>query len=194
MKKLMTGTCALLMTVSMPALAQNMTGANNSPLSGAYLGAYGGYGWSDAELRGGAEADVNGGDYGLFLGYKLDEYLQDNIGINGAVETHYGWSDADGSVAGIGIDKGNEWGISFRPGLSFFESVNPYGIIGYRNTAFETAFGDEWFDGFELGIGTELVAMGDFGVRVDYTHVWYGEENGIDPDEDNLRAGVAYHF
>lgn len=196
MKKLLL-TGAACLAFSAPAMAQNNTGLNNSPLSGAYIGTYGGYGWTDADTSG-VNINPEGGDYGLFVGYKLDQYLQPNLGINGAIEAHYGWSGADDTVGGVDIEKDDEWGISFRPGISFFESINPYGIIGYRNTTYEASAGgisgDEDYDGFELGIGTELVAMGDFGIRAEYSHVWYGEENGIDPDEDNVRLGLAYHF
>lgn len=198
MKKILLGAVAV-MALSVPAHAQSyidntrkgsVTGINDSPLSGMYLGGYGGYSWTDSGIPGGGSADLEGADYGLFLGYKLDHYLQNSIGINGAVEAHYGWSDADGG----GMDKENEWGISFRPGISISENINPYGIIGYRNTKFETPTGSERFDGFELGLGTEVVSWDRVGVRLDYTHVWYGSEGGYDPDEDNIRAGLLYRF
>ena len=38
------------------------------------------------------------------------------------------------------------------------------------------------------------MAYNAFGVRLDYTHVFYKEDDGLDPSEDNLRLGVAYHF
>lgn len=184
-----------------------------TPLSGFYLGGFGGYGWTDLETDGGPDFDVNGGDYGIFAGYQLDALLDRSInnafglGINGALEFHYAWSDADddATVAGIGVEaeKDHEWGVSFRPGLSFVDQYSPfgakpYGIIGYRQAEYEGSAagfsGDETYHGFELGIGTELIAYNDFGVRLEYSHVWYGEENGVDPDENDVRLGVAYHF
>lgn len=169
-----------------------------SPLSGVYVGGYGGYGWSDADFDGGGSADLDGWDYGVFAGYSLDTLLDSTIGlgINGSLEGFYGWSDQDDGS----FDKGNEWGINFRPGLSFVDDytfgLKPYGIIGYRRAEFDSTGGGDkdWHDGFELGLGTELMAMGDFGIRLDYSHVWYDDEGGIDPDEDDLRLGVAYHF
>ena len=101
------------------------------------------------------------------------------------------------------IEKDHEWGVSFRPGLSFVDDampfgIKPYGIIGYKRANFEaTTAGvsdDEDFDGFELGFGTELMAYNDFGVRLDYSHTWYEDKSGFDPSVDDLRLGVAYHF
>ena len=191
---------AAVVALSAPAMADDYN-RNNSPfgsaLTGAYIGAMGGYSWSELDTTAG-DVDIDGGDYGVFVGYKLDQYLQNTIGINGAIEAHYAWSSADGDAGAIDLEKNHEWGVSFRPGLSISESINPYGILGYKRAEFEASAGglsgEEDYDGFELGIGTELVAFGDYGVRAEYAHTFYGEEDGIDPDEDTLRIGVAYHF
>lgn len=191
-----------------PAFARdrdrNPRGGELTPLSGPYIGVFGGYGWTDAETNG-PELDVNGMDYGIFAGIMLDAFLQDalNIGLNAALEAHYAESDADDSAGGISIEKDHEWGVSFRPGLSVIDDVTPwggrtYGILGYRRAEFQASgggiSGDENLDGFELGIGTELIAAGDLGLRLDYGHVFYEDANGIDPDEDDIRLGLSYHF
>lgn len=211
MKKtfLKAGVAALALTlfISAPASAQSQTRADGDTVarSNFYLGGYGGYGWTDADIDAGPTADVNGGDYGVMAGFEIGGFLDRSLGVglNGALEFHYGWSDADDTVGGALIEKDNEWGVSFRPGLAFVSKMmpldlKPYAILGYRRTELEVTTGgttfDQGYDGFELGIGTELVAYGDFGVRLDYTHVFYGEEAGIDPSEDNLRLGVVYHF
>lgn len=178
-----------------------------SPLSGIYVGGYGGYGWTNADMTAaGVDGDVDGWDYGVFAGYSLDTLLDHTLGlgINGSLEGFYGWSNADDTAGAVDFEKGNEWGISFRPGLSFVEDyslgLKPYAILGYRRAEFETssavpgASSSDWHDGFELGVGTELMAYGDVGVRVDYSHVWYDDKGGIDPSEDDIRIGVAYHF
>lgn len=174
---------------------------------GFYIGGYGGYGWTNTDLDGAPDADVNGMDYGLMAGMELEALLNGWMGLVGAIEGFYGWSEAEDevNVAGgtIDVEKDHEWGINFRPGLTFFNDhmpldLKPYGIIGYRNAQFETSgaggSSDENFDGFELGIGSEIVAYDNVGIRLDYSHVFYGEENGIDLDENDLRLGVAYHF
>lgn len=213
MKNLLLGTAAVfaLTTAGVQAQEYNANGYDLGP----YGGVYGGYGWSYDDTNAG-DVDVTGGDYGLFVGVEGDALLDATInrfglGLTGAIEAHYGWSSADDSinVGGVNVDfeKDSEWGLSFKPGLKFLDNrlplaAAPYAILGYRNTQYDTEAviggvavgGDENFHGFELGLGTELLAYEDIGVRLEYTHVFYGDENGFDPDEDNIRLGVAYHF
>jgi opacity protein-like surface antigen len=125
------------------------------------------------------------------------------LGLTGALEIYYTESNADDNSAGIDIEKDHDWGITFRPGLTFLDNnspmgLKPYGILGWRRANFDASAAglsdDEDFDGFELGLGTEVYAREAIGVRLDYSHVFYEEKNGIDPDEDSLRLGVLYHF
>lgn len=186
-----------------PALAQS------SPMTGLYVGVQGGYSWTDVDTgAAGVDFDLDGGEYGVFVGYQIDELLNQTvgrlgIGLNGALEVYYTESNADDEFAGVDLEKDHDWGVTFRPGFTFLDpyspfGAKPYGIIGYRNTEFKgSGFGlsdDEDFDGFELGLGAEVMAYEQIGVRLDYSHTWYEEKDGIEPDEDNIRVGVAYHF
>ena len=182
-------TSALVLAMQSPALAQDYNDGYDDPLTGAYVGVSGGYSWIDADSTAG-DFDLNGDEYGVFVGYQIDQWLQNTVGMTGAIEAHYEWSNADDGA----VEKDSSWGVQFRPGISFFESINPYGILGYKRAEFEAGGDSEDFNGFELGIGTELVAYGDFGIRAEYAHTFYSEEGDIDPDEDTLRVGVAYHF
>lgn len=198
MKKVIMGAALAALMVS-PALAEN----NTTELSGPYVGVYGSHGWNDVET-GVTEGDVDGWDGGVFAGYKLDAMIERmngfGIGMNGAVEAFYGVSDAHELVGATSVEKENEWGVSFRPGFSVINKmtdpmgINPYAIIGYHNTGFKTAGHSDRYDGFELGAGTQLIAFGDFGVRAEYGHTWYENQGGVEPDSDEVRVGVSYHF
>ncbi len=203
-KLLLTSTFILTLGAAQQADAQDNSKYSFSP----YVGVYGGYGWTDGDNDFGSDVDPEGGDYGIYAGFSADALLDSTINrtglaLKGAIEGYYGWSDADDTVSGVKFEKENEWGVRFRPGIEFLSNdyiidTTPYAIMGYRQTEYEASIGgaseDETFHGFELGLGTELVAYDNIGIRIDYTHVFYGEEDGFDPDEDNIRIGASYQF
>lgn len=195
----------VVLLAAAPALAQNQTYRDRPDSWGLYIGGFGGYGWTDVDATGAPSFDVDGIEYGAFAGFELGEMLDRhlNIGLRGALEGHFAWSEADDRIGGVTAKKEHEWGVSFRPGMKFISDVmplglQPYAILGYRRAKFEaTAAGitdRQKHNGFELGIGTELVAYDNVGIRLDYSHVFYDKKNGIDPDENDLRLGLAFHF
>jgi opacity protein-like surface antigen len=160
-----------------------------------YVGVYGGYGWSED-----GSVDMNGGQYGLYIGTQADALLdatlnRTGLALSGALEAHYGWNNADDD----GFSRDTEWGISFRPGLGIISNTldletKPYAIIGYKRAEIETPTGDNDHDGFELGIGTELVAWDHMSTRLEYSHTWFEEKGDFNPDDDSIRLGLGYRF
>ncbi len=205
-KLLLTATCSIaLIAGASQANAQN---AMDRTFTGPYVGVQGGYSMSDADTAVG-DLDLNGGDYGVFVGFQADTLFDNTVnktglGLTGALEFDYNWSTADDTLGNINVEKDHDWGVSFRPGLAVINEVtpfdwNPYGIVGYRQAEYEAnvpgiASGEESYHGLELGIGAELISYDQVGVRVEYSHTWYGEENGIDPSENDFMVGLAYHF
>ncbi len=194
---------ALLIAISAPAPAQ----ANDVTASDFYVGGYGGHEWTNTSVTGGSSFDLRGNDGGVFAGYNVGSLLnrEMNMGLEGGLEAHYGWtwhSEESGAIAGgpASLEKKNEWGLDFRPGLSFITNsmplnLRPYAILGYRQAQFRNSItGNTDHGGFDLGAGMELVSYQHFGVRLDYNHVYYRSHEGIDPHENDLRLGLAYHF
>ena len=181
-----------------------------SPLTGLYVGAYGGYDFAHLQNDGVGNGHLRGADYGGFVGYSLDALLDrySSIGLTGAIEGHYGYSNARDHVTAGGVSvsqrKRNEWGFDFRPGLAIIDEtvapvgIKPYAIVGYDRTKFSTSAGgvggSTHHNGFAIGAGTELFTVYHVGIRADYEHVFYQKNDGIDPSENQIRLGAALHF
>jgi opacity protein-like surface antigen len=186
-----TTTTTTVATTPTPTYTSNDTGSMTT--GGPYIGAYGGYAWANADTAAG-NADVNGEDYGGMIGYKVNNVMNNTMGISTAVEAYLGGSTADDTVGGVDVKKNREWGVNVRPGIQMSNGFNPYAILGYRRTNFEVAGDENGYNGFDAGVGAELVSWGNMGLRADYTHTWYNSNNGIDPDENDVRVGLTYHF
>lgn len=198
MKKLLAASAAILTVTTGAAQADTYNhggGRYQSYSASPYIGAYGGYGWSED-----GSIDMNGVQYGVFIGMQADSLLDATVNrtglkLSGAIEASYGWNNADDG----GYERDTEWGVSFRPGLGIISNTFdletvPYAILGYKRAEIKTPTGDTDHDGFELGIGTELVAYDHFSTRLEYSHTWFEEQNGFDPDDDSIRLGVGYRF
>jgi hypothetical protein len=171
-----------------------------------YVGGYGGYGASD----GYRDNEPSGLDYGVFAGFKFQRLMSANWGVTAAIEGNLGGSgiEDEGQVNGVNIttEKNHEYGISFRPGLTFKPSasfiLNPYAIIGYRATEYDvtgslggfTSSATAEYDGFELGLGTNLLTYNNFDLRFEYSRTFYDANGLFSPDEDSFRFGLVYHF
>jgi opacity protein-like surface antigen len=182
-------------------LIPGLTLAQSDKLS-PYIGIYGGYGelhtFSNALNR---EVFSDGMELGAFAGLKVNKLFGDNSIFNFAVEVNAGTSGVDGGVNGISFEKKHDLGLSFRPGFTIKPTssitLSPYAILGYRRAKFSstgTTTSEETFNGFELGLGTNLLNFDNWGVRFEYSRTFYQEDRGVDVDEDAFRLGMGYYF
>jgi len=177
-----------------------------------YLGLYGGYSFTEGVAS--ADAEPSGLDYGGFAGLKFEDPISDDLAFTLGIEFSAGGASVedDGAQIILGanvsstFEKNYEYGASVRPGLSFKPSasfvINPYAILGYRRTEYDitasaggaSASVSQEYDGFELGLGTNLLTYNNFDLRFEYSHTFYDEEGTFSPDEDSFRFGLVYHF
>lgn len=162
-----------------------------------YAGIYGGYNSTSDDA-----VDLDGGDFGGFAGFKLDSLF--SMPISAAFEIQYGLSTSEGDATNSTLEKTSEFGISFRPGLTYMPDnspfyLNPYAILGYKIANYEETLStglsiEDSLHGFELGIGAEFLAYDNWVLRGEYSHTFYGKEGNFDPSEDTFRLGLAYKF
>jgi len=201
--KLFASTAAVLATVFTFSSAQASDMMN---MSDFYAGGYGGWGWTKTDVSGGSSVNLNGTNWGGFVGYNFGNMpSQQNLGMQLGVEAHYGWTAGTGTTTTVGgvptsLEQKHEWGVDLRPGFASLISsapldIKPYAILGYRRTEFsDSTHSNSEHPGFALGLGTELVSYQHFGLRLDYDHVFFKSRDGLDPHENDLRAGLVYHF
>jgi Opacity protein and related surface antigens len=200
--------------------------AHANQFSGVFLGLNLGYSFGEVDIdyedgtTGNGDfsesEDLDGFEYGGFIGFRHQFPNRLNIGIEGG----YMGSSSDGSrQLTVGatnytykFEKDNEWYVSLKPGFMAAENTLAYGIIGYHNADFEEELlingatygtGDDSFDGYHLGFGVEHMYNNALSARVEYRYNMYNDEdfsgtNGqnlsYDGDESVLRVGVAYNF
>lgn len=202
-KKILLAAAAVITTCALTVPAEAARAYDGVSDSNFYLGGYGGYGWTDSGISPGPGADPKGVDYGVIAGWEITSFMKNAMGVRGAIEAFYGWSNQRESSSGTSAEKNHEWGVNVRPGLDFLDrampfDLKPYAILGYRRTQFEStvtgAANRDDFNGFELGAGTEFASVNDIGTRFDYSHVFYGSEGRMDPDEDDVRISLVKHF
>jgi len=187
------GALVLIPSLSM---AQNVSATT-------YVGAYGGYAMNEGFSNNiNSDIEADGLDFGAFAGFRFETLSDSNTSFTASFEAFLGSSFVEGNVGNVSLEKNYEYGISFRPGLAFKPTqnlkINPYAILGYRISEFESrsanVTANRDFDGFELGVGTNLLTFDNIDLRFEYSHIFWGEEAGFEPDEDSLRLGLVYNF
>lgn len=170
--------------------------------SGAYLGAYGGYGWYNSDLSPGNDVDsIHGPLGGAYLGYNQD------FGNNwvGGFEAMGGASGAENSSNGVEIKQ--DWDASLRARMGYvFENSMIYGLAGVAATGFEASAGGTSDSnislGWTIGAGLETKFTENLSGRVEYNYSDYqkkdfsigGGSTSADLDGHSVKVGLGIHF
>jgi outer membrane immunogenic protein len=170
--------------------------------SGAYLGAYGGYGWFKSDISPGGDVDsIHGPLGGAYLGYNQQ------FGNNwvGGFEALGGASGAENSSNGVTINQ--DWDASLRARMGYaFENSLIYGLAGVAATGFEASAGGTSDSnvslGWIIGTGLETKFTDNLSGRVEYNYSDYqnkdfsisGGSTSADLDGHSVKVGLGIHF
>lgn len=175
-------TKTILASVGIAALLSMSAAHAESPLAGIYGGIQGGYDIYDFGTNG------KGVEGGVFLGYNAPVGNKIVVGA----ETNFNLSDANSAVAGAKAR--NNYGISARAGFLATDSVLVYARGGYVRSSIRVGVAKDTFDGYSLGGGIEAAVMENVSVRAEYIYNNYTSSLGIEPTQQQMNLGVAYHF
>jgi outer membrane immunogenic protein len=205
----------------MPSAAPYQKAPYASPAynwTGFYIGAMGGYGWSDqarASIGGvsvsASSNDLKGGFGGGTVGYNW----QAGSWLFG-VEADAAWSDIKFSESAFGVtvtDKIQSFGsVTGRMGFLPANSVLLYVKGGYAwadNEVSATGFGvtfaeSRFHSGWTVGGGLEYLFVPNWSAKVEYMYADYSNANyltsfvpggiGLGVTVNTVKAGVNYHF
>lgn len=222
---------AIVLTISTGnAFAADMPAAPDTPYTrvpyvapifnwtGFYVGAMGGYAWSD-EVRasiGGLTVSTSSSDLqGGFAGGTIGHNWQMGSWVLG-VEADAAWSDIQYSVSGFGVtlgDKIQSFGsVTGRIGYVPVQSLMVYFKGGYawaENQISASGFGvtfaeSRFHSGGTVGVGLEYMFVPSLSAKVEYMWTDYSNENyltsfipggiGLGASEQTVKAGINYHF
>jgi outer membrane immunogenic protein len=183
--------------------------------SGFYIGAMGGYGWSDSVRAtvGGLTAstsssDLNGGFGGGTIGYNWQTGQ-----IVFGIETDAAWSDLKYSETDFGVtftDKIQSFGsvtgrIGFTTGAALFYAKGGYAWA--ENQISAAGFGltgseSHMHDGWTIGGGLEYMFAPNWSGKIEYMYADYSNATylaslggiGLGVTVNTVKAGVNYHF
>jgi outer membrane immunogenic protein len=182
--------------------------------TGFYIGAMGGYGWSDQVTLGGltlTNPDINGGFGGGTIGFNYQ--VPGSMFVVG-IETEAAWSDIQHTVGIVGLATAQERIQSFgsvtgRAGFAI-ENIFLYGKGGYgwaENQISATVLGltaseSHFHSGWTIGAGAEFAFAGLWSAKVEYLFARYSQETylaalggvGLGADVQTIKAGINYRF
>jgi outer membrane immunogenic protein len=182
--------------------------------TGFYLGAMGGYGWSDQVTVGGltvTNPNINGGFAGGTAGYN---FQAPGSAFVFGIETEAAWSDIQNTIGIVGLATAQERIMSFgsvtgRAGVAI-DNVFLYGKGGYgwaENQISATVLGltaseSHLHSGWTIGAGAEFAFAGPWSAKVEYLFARYSQETylaaiggvGLGADVQTVKAGINYRF
>jgi outer membrane immunogenic protein len=183
--------------------------------SGFYVGAMGGYGWSDRVRINGIDvtgADLSGGFAGGTIGFN---YQAPGSMFVFGVEADGAWADISHSETAAGLTgtaRINSFGsVTGRLGVAV-NSVLLYGKGGYAwaNNEFSATNGlltlsdSKFHNGWTVGGGAEWAFAGPWSAKAEYMFARYDSENyfaaiaapgvGFGMDVHTIKVGINYRF
>jgi outer membrane immunogenic protein len=162
--------------------------AADTPFAGGYAGIQGGYDIFKDQWNGDKFKGVEGG---LFMGYNVP--VAEKVILGG--EVNFNLSDAHNST--YGIKAKNDYGISARAGFLASDNIMVYARGGYQRALINLEGVDSHhFNGWTLGAGIETALSQQISLRVEYVYAGYKSNStlGVNPNQQNMNIGVAYHF
>lgn len=148
------------------------------------------------------------GELNAGLGWVFQDHYYLGAEIFGTVSSAEIKSNAavDGISANSKFEYKYSYGIDFVPGVKISDSTMLYGKVGYVRGEFDTranatVFGqtfsakqDKGLNGLQLGIGLETMITNNVSTKIEYDWNNYEKINGVRPNVDSVKLGVAYHF
>ncbi len=177
--------------------------------TGFYLGAAVGGSFGDSGISGdfgSGSIGTSGWNASVLAGYNW-QVGRTVLGVETDLGSGAFGGSASNGVFRQGLDV-NALG-SFRGRLGFLmtPSIMVYGTAGYAwaNTDFGIDGGDktrEWMNGYQLGLGTELMLNPKMTMRLEYLYTDFGDRtltqsgltNNIGTDFHTVRAGLTFKF
>jgi outer membrane immunogenic protein len=167
--------------------------------SGFYVGAYGGYGFGEADDAGLGSSDLEGAMAGGTVGYnhQMGQFV---LGL----EADGGWSGIDNEDDNLAYDASIDWLTTVRGRVGF--ALDNFLIYGTGGAAIgevnqDLGAGVEDSDtriGWTAGGGVEAALTDNISVKGEYLYVDLGEEelNGADVDVNahTVKGGINYRF
>ena len=215
---------AFALALAAPVLAADLYGGPVRPLDGTprggyrpldlerwtglYLGGTLGYGFGGVDVSGGSGAfdlDAQGVVGTLFAGYNW-QFGRAVLGLEADIGT--GWLD-DSLGSGLGLvsqDLNVMGSLRARAGYLLTPAFMVYGTAGIAAADYEFrangVTSSETLVGYQVGVGTELVIVPNWTLRMEYVYTDLGSEtvthgglaNTYEPDFHTVRAGLSFKF